>query len=248
MSEILFSKEKIFKSKLQLIIDNTLTDLFTESIESCIKNEWTSLSSFLSEQFRYWDLNWSCTNSYLKFIDKALSKFYKEYQRYPDSLNQLKLDISNLYPIVRNIMYLEKDELKYFKKFKSIRNFCSHLREIPEEDFKELCKEIEKIINECSYLSKERKLDYLEKVNYTMKNVDIVDKQVQAEKYDELNQKIAEMDIAINKNSNAIEKNTTAISEQKSEIRQIKQAISVTVVRYKENDYRVNIKLKEFLS
>ena len=113
--------------KLQHITRTILTELFTQSLQKKIENQYRSVSFFLRGTFRFWEKNWRCNNVCYKNADKALKKYYdSNHQTYPDSLSEAELDITGLNSIICDFLHLSEIEFDFYESIREIRNKLAH--------------------------------------------------------------------------------------------------------------------------
>jgi hypothetical protein len=215
--------------KLNSIIASLLTEIFANTLQYVIEDSNYSIPSFFATNTKNGNIDRE--SPFLKDVDKALTAFHQENRRFPNSLLELKLDITNLYAIWKNLIH-DKDKHKHIKAFfknaKEIRNECIHLTKMSLNVYLNNCDKLRKVIRSFPFVEEG---PYLEICNNMLENLVFTDAQSTKEMIKELekkfNNKLNSLKKRVVKNEKAIESQDKQLQSIHNEITNINQQITI---------------------
>ena len=246
MSERITNEELNHSRRLYCVVSSVLTTIVTISLEKIIKSS-EKIRTFLTRNFKSAN-GIDSGNRYLIRVDEALEIFENENKRFPNSLFELNLDITNLCAIWINLLEDNyKPSIDFFLDAKSLRNFCNHTTGMTAEVFVKKCNELRKLIISCPHIQQEFKTTYLEEMNFMLENLRIIDDQSLNKKFQELEKKFdkqvnlmtREFNEKLNLMKKSIEKN------QNEMIQKIEQNQSEIIQEIEQNQNEMIQKLEK---
>ena len=187
MSERINNEELNYSRRLNFLVSSLLTSMVTVSLEKQIKS-FDNIRRFLTSNFLY-DGRIKSGHRYLIRVEEALTRFLKEKNRFPNCLNELKLDITNLCAIHASLLKdkdNDENSILFYEKVKDLRNFSNHTTEMSAEVYLDKCNVLRKLIITCPHIQEEFKSTYLDELNYMIQNLLIIDGQSLTKKLQEL--------------------------------------------------------------